>query len=170
MATPEYTLPRGLEELGYGSGFREQLVRMLSTSPFFSDLEAGELYPLIEYLHAYRVDNGVRVYREGEQAGHLCLLVEGRMEVRKEIEPGQYKKLADIRPGRLIGEMAVIDGLANSASVYATQPSTVVLLTRNNLQLVSESHPELGVRLLWKLANLLSQRLRQTSGRLINFL
>ncbi len=170
MASPAYELPVGLEELGYGSAFREQLSRMLSTSSFFSDFDPDDLTPLLQYLHAYRAPSGVKIYREGEEAGHLCLLVEGRMEVHKEISPGEFKPITAIRPGRLIGEMSVIDGLTNSASVIATEDSTVVLLTSSNLDLICRRYPELGVKLLRRLASLLSQRLRQTSGKLASMI
>jgi CRP-like cAMP-binding protein len=86
----------------------------------------------------------------------------------KEVSQGQHKKLAEIRSGKSIGEMSVIDGLPNSATVIAGDPSVLILLTRQDLSHIAHTHPQVSIKLLWHLANLLSQRLRHTSGRLID--
>ncbi|MBI5450888.1 MAG: cyclic nucleotide-binding domain-containing protein [Gammaproteobacteria bacterium] len=160
----------GLEEIGFGDAFRRELIDLIEKSSIFDDLHPEELSHLSEYIHAYRALTGIRLYKEGERNSHLCLLVEGRLEVHKEVKPGTVKKLADIRPGRVIGEMSVIDGYNNSASVLVAEPSVLLLLTRQNLERLSSEYPALGVKLLWKLATGLSQRLRQTTGRLVNYL
>jgi CRP-like cAMP-binding protein len=98
----------------------------------------------------------------------MCLLIEGRLEVYKEVAQGQHKKLAEIRPGKSIGEMSVIDGLPNSATVISGDPSVLIILSRQDLTQIANTHPQVGIKLLWHIANLLSQRLRHTSGRLID--
>ena len=161
---------KSLEELGFGAEFKPELEKLIENTSIFSDLHPDELSHLSDYLHGYRATAGTRLYKEGERNSFLCLLVEGRLEVHKEVEPGVEKKLAEIRPGRVIGEMSVIDGFTNSATVLVAEPSILVMMTRQNLERLTIESPALGVKLLWKLANGLSQRLRQTSGRLVNFL
>lgn len=159
-----------LVELGFGEAFQDEMIKMLEGITMFDDFQPEETATLARYMHAYRAEQGAVVYREGERAGHLCLLISGRLEVYKVDVGGQRKKLADIRPGKTIGEMSIIDGLPNSATVRAATGSTLILLTKNNLERITVQHPMLGVKLLWHLANLLSQRLRQTSGRLVDHL
>jgi CRP-like cAMP-binding protein len=100
----------------------------------------------------------------------MCLLLEGRLEVLKGTQGGQAKKITDVTPGKLIGEMSVIDGQPYSATVVASEPSVLVLLSRENLLRICEERPRIGNRLLIKIANMLSQRLRQTTGKLIDHL
>ena len=159
-----------LVELGFGTGFKDEIVKMLGRIQMFDDFQVEEMAALAHYMHAYQAQTGAIIYRENERAGHLCLLVEGKLEVYKTSEAGRKKKLADVRAGKTIGEMSIIDGLPNSATVRVAEPSKLILLTKNNLKKVTEHHPVLGVKLLWHFANLLSQRLRQTSGRLVDFL
>ena len=48
----------------------------------------------------------------------------------------------------------------------AADDLVLLVLRRTELDRLVEEKPRLGVKLLWKLARLLSQRLRQTSGNL----
>ena len=166
--TPKIDDREGLKLVNSGALFKDQLIIMLEGFQMFVDFSDHEVGTLVNYLHAYQADRGCVLYREGDRTDHMCLLLEGRLEVFKEVEPGENKKLAEIRPGKSIGEMSVIDGLPNSATVITGEPSVLVILTRKDLQLLAQHHPHVGMKLLWHIANLLSQRLRHTSGRLID--
>lgn len=70
----------------------------------------------------------------------------------------------------LIGEMSLIDGLPYSAPIRTIEACTLILLTRNNCTQCVQQHPALGVKLLLEIARLISLRLRQTSGQLVDAL
>ena len=158
----------GLTLVNSGDLFKDQLIVMLEHFHMFEDFSESELSSLANFLHAYQGEKGTVLFREGDRNKNMCLLIEGRLEVYKEVNQGQHKKLAEIRPGKSIGEMSVIDGLPNSATVIVGDPSVLILLTRQDLTHLAHSHPQVGVKLLWHISNLLSQRLRHTSGRLID--
>jgi len=157
-----------LKLINSGELYKDQLFLMLEQIPMFKDFNEEELTLLTGYLNAYEADAGTVLLSEGKLTGHLCFLIEGRLEVFKEIDSGQKKKLAEIRAGKSIGEMSVIDNLPNSATVIVRDPSILVLISRSDLQIISNQQPALAVKLLWHIANVLSQRLRHTSGRLID--
>jgi CRP-like cAMP-binding protein len=158
----------GLKLVNSGELYKDQLIIMLEQIHLFEDFNQNEINVLANFLKAYQADQGTVLFREGDQAGYMCFLIEGRLEVFKDVEFGQKKKLAEIRAGKSIGEMSVIDNLPNSATVVAGAPSILILLTRRDLQQIAQNQPQLAIKLLWHLANLLSQRLRHTSGRLID--
>lgn len=157
-----------LKLINSGDLYKDQLIIMLQHIPMFKDFDDSEIHLLASYLNAYEASQGTVLLSEGKLTGHLCFLIEGRLEVFKDIGQGQKKKLAEIRSGKSIGEMSVIDNLPNSATVIVSVPSILVLISRADLQNISQQQPKLGVKLLWHIANLLSQRLRHTSGRLID--
>jgi len=66
--------------------------------------------------------------------------------------------------------MSALDGQPYSATAIAAESSVLILLTRDKLHRITEEYPRLGVKLLWKLTRLLSQRLRQTTGKLVDLL
>ena len=66
--------------------------------------------------------------------------------------------------------MSLIDGEPRSASVIAEEPSLLVVLTGEGLAALSSDVPRLAIKVLLKIAKLISQRLRQTSGALVDSL
>ena len=158
----------GLTLINSGDLYKDQLITMLEFVKMFDDFSDEERSLLANFLKAYEADKGTVLYHEGDIVGHMCLLVEGKLEVYKDVDHGHNKKLAEVLPGMSIGEMSVIDGQPNSATVIAGEHSVLILMTREDLELITDTHPRLGNKLLWHFANLLSQRLRYTSGRLVD--
>ena len=83
---------------------------------------------------------------------------------------GTEKSLALIEEGKPFGEITLIDGEPRSATAVAKVDSKVLTLTQDEFRALSEKHPRLGAILLTKLAELMSHRLRQTSGMLVEYL
>jgi CRP/FNR family cyclic AMP-dependent transcriptional regulator len=147
---------------------RHELIPRLERTPIFEDFRREDLEALAGYFTVHRVDAGTLIFREGEKGTRMCLLLEGRLEVFRNDDSGARKKITDVGPGKLIGEMSLIDGMPYSATAVASAISTLVMLSRDNMQRICEERPRAGNQLLWKVANLLSLRLRQTTGKLID--
>lgn len=64
----------------------------------------------------------------------------------------------------------MIDGEARFASCTAIEDTTYAYLSRPSLQSLIVSEPRLAAKILMKLVFMLSQRLRQTSSKLVNFI
>jgi CRP/FNR family cyclic AMP-dependent transcriptional regulator len=147
---------------------KHELIPRLERTAIFDDFKREDFDALVGYLTVHRVDAETLIFREGEKGTRMCLLLDGRLEVFKNDDSGARKKITDVSPGKLIGEMSLIDGMPYSATVVASAVSTLVMLSRENLQRICDERPRVGNRLLWKIANLLSLRLRQTTGKLID--
>ena len=64
----------------------------------------------------------------------------------------------------------MVDNFPHSASAITTTDAEILLLTKANLLRICDEYPQLGNKILWRLAWQLSSRLRQTSGVLIDHL
>lgn len=94
---------------------------------------------------------------EGDAGGDLFVLEEGRLAVERD-----GVKIATITdPGSLIGEMSVLLGKPNTATVRAEKPTTVRVV-RDAINFL-ERQPLVTLRL----ATLLSERLDRTSALLV---
>ncbi|MCM2332409.1 MAG: hypothetical protein NDI82_00480, partial [Anaeromyxobacteraceae bacterium] len=62
--------------------------------------------------------------------------------------------------------MALIDGQARSAGAVAVDDLVLLAITKADLDRLTNDHPRLAVKLVMKVARLLSQRLRQTTSNL----
>lgn len=160
----------GLNLIGEGIAFQDTLFDMLADVPLLSRLEGHEIRQLAEYMHAYAIEPGIDIFPEGMQGNCMGLLIEGRLEVLKKNSEGAQQRIATITAGKTFGEMSLIDGLPYSATIRALEACTVLLLTRNNFTQCVQRHPALGVKLLTEIARLISLRLRQTSGQLVDAL
>ncbi len=163
-------LPKGLQQIGHGPSFKERLSDMLEDITMFNDFTRRELETLADYMQAYDAVPGTMVFREGHRDSFLCLVVEGKLDVIKEADGGKQRKLATIRPGKTIGEMSIIDQQPHSATVVAKTETVLLLFTQGNFERIAEEHTRLAFKVLWKMAQTLSHRLRQTSGLLVDHL
>lgn len=160
----------GLRPGGCRVESNEQVCDMLESIRLLRDLNRCDIEALAECTHVCRAPADTTILHEGERDPFICFIVEGRLDILKERNAATQRKLATIRAGKVIGEMSLIDGLPHSATVVATEPSTLLMITRAGLERLVETYPRLALRLVWKLAQELSQRLRLTSGLLIDHL
>jgi CRP-like cAMP-binding protein len=73
------------------------------------------------------------IFREGELGTRAYILLSGKVFLwkRAELDSGRIP-LAAFGPGELFGEMALLDGGLRSATAVATEPSEVMVLTRED--------------------------------------
>jgi len=140
----------------------------LVSNQMFSAFNTSDLQTISRFFMAYEVPKGGVVVREGEPGQFLCILIRGNLAVYKKNDDREEKKITVMRPGKSFAEMAVIDGLPYSATVASEAHATILVLTREKLDEVTKKHPKMGVILIWQLAKLISQRLRQTTGVLLD--
>jgi CRP/FNR family cyclic AMP-dependent transcriptional regulator len=107
----------------------------------------------------------------------MMLLLRGTVDVGKRIGPeanhqerGDNTRLAVVRPGSVLGEMSMFDGEPRYASCWALSEVEAAVLDRAAVARLIKSRPEIGAKVLVKLTQLLSQRLRNTSAQLVRML
>lgn len=159
-----------LSLLGSGDAYQPQLCAMLKGSQFFSELAQREIEILARYVRAYSAEPQTVIFREGESGAFMCLLIDGGAEIFKQDQRYGSKRIAQVEPGKTVGEMALIDGEPRSATCICPQQSTLIMLTREQFVRVIREHPALSVNILLKIVTLMSRRLRLTSGQLVDYL
>jgi len=159
-----------LELLGDGESFKGELCSMLERTQMFKDFTRAEIELLARYTRAYKVDKSKTIFREGQKAAFLCVIIEGVVDVMKLSDAREPKKVNSIRAGRSFGEMAVLDDMPHSATTVAADAVKMVMITKQKLEQLANDNPALGVKVLWQLAKLMSLRLRQTTGSLVDHL
>ena len=153
-----------------GSASSDRIAAMLENVQMFKDLEWAQVKALSEYIQIYRAPPKAVLFREGDQGYFMCVLLEGKLDVHKEDNRHVDKTVTTIFPGRSLGEMTIVDGEPRSATAVAVVTSILAVLTQENFMLIMRDKPALSAKLLFKIAQLISQRLRQTSGILVDYL
>jgi CRP/FNR family transcriptional regulator, cyclic AMP receptor protein len=144
----------------------ELRAELLERTQWANEFSFLEIEKLAEYLQTRSVERGALVFREGDQDATLFVIAEGKVGVFKAGAKRQDLPIATIGVGHTLGEMALIDGQARSAGAVAVEALVLLAITRTDLDRLAAEHPRLAVKLVLKVAKLLSQRLRQTTSNL----
>lgn len=171
MVAKTGTLFDRLEQLGGGSSYITEIANMLERADMFRDLSRKDVEAFAAYIQAYAAPKGVKVLEEGARESYMFVIAEGKLDIFKQ-SPGTHeqKKIATVRAGKTIGEMSILDGMPHSATAVVVEPAILLLLTKNNFEQFMLYSPETALKVLRKMAVLMSLRLRQTSGVLIDHL
>ena len=84
--------------------------------------------------------DGASIFREGEAADGVCLVMAGEVEIFKEAERRE-RVLGRFRAGEYLGEVAVLDGYGRSTSARATGEVTLAVIPRAPLLAALEREP-----------------------------
>jgi len=133
-------------------------------------MEWPQIEALANYVQIYHASPNTVLFQEGDRGDFMCIVLEGKLEVRKEDAQRVDKTVSTVLPGRSLGEMTMVDGEPRSATAVAVDESLLAVLTQENFKLIMHDRPALAVKLLYKIAQYISQRLRQTSGMLVDYL
>ena len=148
----------------------QKKVEILDRTNWSYGMTLEEIEIFAAFTSPWRVRKGTVIFAQGDTENFLCLLSEGKISICIEDFDGNKKILTSIRPGKVFGEMSLIEGEPRSAAAIAAEDSLIHILSRDDFARLERDHPRVWGRLLWKIAKLLSQRLRQTSGKLADLL
>lgn len=156
-----------LEHLGDATRFAGQIHALIPKCSLLENFTPAEVRLLSHFMEVFRAAEGMEVIREGDGGDFMLIVVEGRVEVRKQDRWNTQQLIAEVEPGRVLGEMSMIDGEPRFATCVAVQPTLVAVLDRESLARIIVEQPLLGAKILMELVLMLSQRLRATSDRLM---
>jgi CRP/FNR family transcriptional regulator, cyclic AMP receptor protein len=109
-------------------------------------------------------------FQEGDDGEFMGLIVDGIAELLKEGPNEASVRIGSEGAGKLVGEMALVDGEPRSATAKFTNSGQVLILTKDNFQTLLREQPRAAANFLFRISRLLSQRLRRTTGLLSNYL
>ena len=159
-----------LEHLGDATQFSVQIHALIPRCLLLENFAPAEVRLLAHFMDVYQAPVGAEIIREGEGGDFMLMLVEGKVEVHKRDRWNTPQLIAQVEAGKTLGEMSMIDGEPRFATCVAIEPTLVAVLDRENLARIIVEQPMLGAKILMELVLMLSQRLRSTSGRLLQLI
>jgi len=136
----------------------------------FDQFEADELEIAARYMNLIEINKDEILFKEGEKGDYVCFIVDGTLDVVKQSAAGESVTITELSKGHSIGEMSVMGDFFRSATVKARTEAKLVVLTQRNFGLILEEYPRIGIKILKGISRLLSLNLRDTSGRLVDYL
>ena len=118
------------------------LAAFLASVPLLEGIPEAELQDLAGLLRRRAVPAGHLLWRQGEEAHAMLLIVEGRVSVSLPLPGDRRVEVDRLGRGEVLGEIPLLDGGRHSADARTTEPTTLVQLSRADFAaLVSRRHP-----------------------------
>ncbi len=129
-------------------------------------LDSADLLRMSQYLEFVHVPADREVIGQDEVGSYMLVVLEGTVAVDRGPAWGGKVRLAEARPGEMLGEMSLLDGGVRFSSCRTLTPCTLAVIDARRLDEMINKEPRVGVALLASLSRRLSLRLRQVSTRL----
>ena len=133
---------------------------MLRRFPYFTGASNLTLTHLCRMAELKQVREGTRLFKSGEKAKALQILLSGEVEVYLDL-PELGKVVVDsVMAGELIQWSAVVEPYITTASARATCDCEIISVPGDELRKRCEVDNALGFRMMNQVASALSSRLR----------
>jgi len=140
--------------------------QFLARTPLFAKLSALECGLLAQHLEPMSLAKGAVLFKQDDFGDAMYVVKAGLLEIYKNDVFGAVR-VAEVRPGGLVGEMALVENKPRSANVRASEDSSLLLFSRGAYAQLKEAHPQVATKFQDELLLLLSGRLRQTTDKLV---
>lgn len=153
-----------------GDMFNENGLCALGENSVFSFLCGEKFREISGYFQTKTVKAGETIWEEGGICDYVAIITSGRVEVKKKTEfEGKYVIVGLFNKGAVVGAMCILDDSPRSITAVALEDVSLLVITKEKLDELINTRPEIGVQLLKGMLLSLSIRLRQSFERLSKF-
>lgn len=133
------------------------LLAFLKSHSLFEAFDETILHHLSSGVEWVHLQPDEYLFRQGDPGGYFYLVYSGCLQVVITRDDDVEIKVAEVGPGKPLGEIQFLTGGTRTASVIALQPSSLIRLSRTAYDQLSQQFPEL----LRHMADIIRQRLRR---------
>ena len=130
---------------------KDAKVALIKRIPLFKHCSKKELGQIASIADELDLKDGAMLTREGKGGREFFVIVEGSADVLKD-----GKRVNTVHEGDFIGEISLVTGQPRTASVQATSPVRVLVITSRNFSKLLDSSPEIQRKILLATAERLS--------------
>jgi CRP/FNR family transcriptional regulator, cyclic AMP receptor protein len=134
---------------------RDAKIELLKRVPLFNGCSKSELRELAKSADELDIREGTVLTREGRPGREFFVLIDGTARVTK-----AGKKITDLGAGDWFGEIALITNSPRTATVTATSPGDVLVITDRRFHSVVETMPSIALKVLATVGERLTQDAR----------
>jgi len=134
----------------------------------FKDLDDEERNLVAGVAVETGFDAGALIFEENSPRKRLFIIYKGEIELFKKTAFGGEKRLSIFSKYDFLGEGALMDDYPHSTSARAMINSTIFSFSRDDFQNICRQKPSIGIKMLSRVARVISRRMRQTSTRVVN--
>jgi len=134
---------------------KNEKIALLRRIPLFAECTKAELIEVAITADEREAASGEHLTEQGQRGRDFFILVEGTVAVRR-----SGRKLADLGPGDWFGEIAILTYKPRTATVTATSPVRLLVISDRAFRRVVETMPRIALKVLRNVAERLEHDVR----------
>ncbi len=135
--------------------------------PLFAGLDADDLRYVLRVARRLEFAPGALLMRQGQAADSALILEGGRVGIVSQLPGGGEAVIAELGPGSVLGEMALLDSGVRSANVIAREPTACLSMERDAFRLLIAQGNRAVLAINHRITLGLCQRLRELNGKIL---
>jgi len=148
----------------------ETFLLLVRNLPLFKGLKEDQIQALLYLSTREFFDKDDILITEGSKEHALYVITKGRARITLGNNTEEKAELIDVGVGETLGEVSLLIDAPHSATVTALEPTEVITFTRISLASLMADNPELAAIVWQRLAQSLSDRLRNSNERYISYI
>jgi len=125
---------------------KDAKIDLLKNVPLFGGCSKSELQRIASLADELDLGDGATLIREGERGREFIVIAEGTVRVTR-----NGKQLRDLGAGDFIGEIALVADVPRTATVTATSPVRLLVVTDRAFRGLLEQMPSIAKKVLQSL-------------------
>ncbi|MFH0975348.1 MAG: GGDEF domain-containing protein [Spirochaetota bacterium] len=139
-------------------------IQFLKRVIIFNSFSEQELKKIEECLIPVTIEKNEKLFSEGDEGNEFYIVESGVISSSINCTDGSQKEIALFKSGDCFGEMSIFENAPRSASCYSKEDSSLYKFRKTDFFKLLESEPDFAIRIMYKILNITTQRLRNTGN------
>jgi aspartate ammonia-lyase len=134
----------------------------------FQDLNPQERLTIIDLIEIINYNKDEIIFEQNTPRRRLFIIFQGKVELYKRTHFGEEKRIGYFAKCDFLGEGALMDDYPHALSARAVEDSVIFTISREDINKLLQTHPQLVVKILSHVARVISRRMRQTTNQVVD--
>ncbi|NIL97322.1 MAG: cyclic nucleotide-binding domain-containing protein [Planctomycetales bacterium] len=145
-----------------------KLVDLLQNLGFLEGIAGPDLEQLASYAERVEFAEGQQIFREGEPAQHVYLIISGRVALEVCAPAVGCRRILTVGPGELLGWSPVLQQPRLTATARTLAATQSLRIPASRILKLCEDNPSFGYAFMQRVALALAKRLRAARLQLLD--
>jgi len=137
---------------------------------FFYGLNTADLKLLASYFTPQSYPEGTMVFKQGDHADYLYLVVTGEVVIHYKPDDGPLMTVTHVQLGGIFGWSAAMGNPCYTSGAICLTDSHVIRIRGTDLRMLCDEYPEVGKIILDRLAAVIAERKQSQQTRVTTML
>ena len=141
---------------------KNNLIQTLQEIRFLHDIDPAHLEQIAGIAQFCDFDTDDVVFREGESAQNVYLVVSGKLSLELSPSTAYRKQLVSVGPGEMLGWSSLVESPRFTATAIVAEPARLVQIDGVRLRAICDGDPKFGYDFMCRTMRALAKRLTAT--------